>query len=155
MSMRKSKPPPKLIPLLDPANQTAFTHHHRTWLTNRYIYPVISRRSGGVSIGVNLNPDKICNFDCIYCSVDRKIPGNKPDIHLPTLETELAAMIQLVNSGEIFSRPPFTHVTPPLRRLNDIAFSGDGEPTTCPDLLSCLKIAATELFRANQHRFKV
>ena len=39
--------------------------------TNRFVYPVLSRRSGGISLGVNLNPDKVCNFDCIYCQVDR------------------------------------------------------------------------------------
>ena len=41
-----------------------FTLHSRNWQTNRYVYPVISRRSKGLSIGVNLNPDKVCNFDC-------------------------------------------------------------------------------------------
>src|SRR5690348_2365773 len=44
-----------------------FTLHSRSWLANRYVYPVVSRRSKGLSIGVNLNPDKVCNFDCIYC----------------------------------------------------------------------------------------
>src|SRR4051812_50014357 len=51
-----------------------FTQHSRTWRDNRYVYPVVSRRSKGISIGVNLNPDKVCNFDCIYCSVDRSSP---------------------------------------------------------------------------------
>ena len=45
--------------------------HARTWQANRYVYPVVSRRSKGISLGINLNPDKACNFDCIYCSVDR------------------------------------------------------------------------------------
>src|ERR1041384_5902109 len=51
-----------------------FTQHSRSWRENRYVYPVVSRRSKGLSIGVNLNPDKVCNFDCIYCCVDRKTP---------------------------------------------------------------------------------
>jgi len=41
--------------------------HRRELDENRYVYAVLSRRSGGVSIGINLNPDKVCNFDCIYC----------------------------------------------------------------------------------------
>ena len=46
-------------------------HHPRTFQENRFVYPVLSRRSHGLSVGINLNPDKICNFDCIYCQVDR------------------------------------------------------------------------------------
>ena len=49
--------------------------HRRDFSDNRYVYPVVSRRSRGVSIGVNLNPDKVCNFDCVYCQVDRTTPG--------------------------------------------------------------------------------
>lgn len=135
----------QLSTLVDAANRPAFEQHLRTWQSNRYIYPVISRRSGGVSIGVNLNPDKVCNFDCIYCSVDRRIPGGSPAIDLAVLRAELAAMLADFRSGELFEHPPFKDVTPPLRRLNDIAFSGDGEPTSCPDLSACLAIAAAEL----------
>ena len=48
------------------------TQHQRSFEWNRFVYPVLSRRSKGLSVGVNLNPDKICNFDCIYCQVDRR-----------------------------------------------------------------------------------
>ena len=59
-------PPMSEIPL------PQFAAHPRTYHENKFVYPVLSRRSGGISIGVNLNPDKICNFDCIYCQVDRR-----------------------------------------------------------------------------------
>ena len=52
-----------------------FALHDRAWRANRYVYPVVSRRSRGLSIGVNLNPDKACNFDCVYCQVDRRVPS--------------------------------------------------------------------------------
>ncbi|MBM3871597.1 MAG: radical SAM protein, partial [Verrucomicrobia bacterium] len=39
--------------------------HTRIYRDFTYVYPVISRRSGGLSIGINLNPDKKCNFDCV------------------------------------------------------------------------------------------
>src|SRR5947208_956480 len=55
-----------------------FMQHSRSWRENRYVYPVISRRSKGLSIGVNLNPDKVCNFDCVYCCVDRTTPEGEP-----------------------------------------------------------------------------
>jgi wyosine [tRNA(Phe)-imidazoG37] synthetase (radical SAM superfamily) len=43
---------------------------------------------------------------------------------------ELRATLDLVTSGTIYQTAKFRHVPPQVRRLNDIAFSGDGEPTT-------------------------
>lgn len=111
---------------------SAHQDHQRKWDDFFYVYPVISRRSGGVSIGVNLNPDKICNFNCAYCEVDRLTAGRRRDVDLAVLETELRAMLDIWRSGELFEREPFASAPPAWRRLNDIAFSGDGEPTTCP-----------------------
>ena len=37
------------------------------FLDNRFVYAVISSRAHGLSLGVNLNPDKLCNYDCLYC----------------------------------------------------------------------------------------
>ncbi len=100
------------------------------WRDFDYCYPVISRRSRGVSLGVNLNPDKVCNFDCVYCEVDRKAPPKRKDLDLDSLERELGVLLDLTNSGELYQAPPFNSAQPEQRRLNDIAFSGDGEPTT-------------------------
>lgn len=107
-----------------------FGEHQRSFETNRFVYPVVSRRSGGVSIGVNLNPDKICNFDCIYCQVDRVQVSETRFVGTQQLLAELEQMFALVTSGELFAHPRFSSTPPALRRLNDIAFSGDGEPTT-------------------------
>ena len=108
----------------------AHLDHRRSWQDFQYCYPVISRRSKGVSLGVNLNPDKVCNFNCVYCEVDRTSPGPRKDIDLDQLEREMAALLDLVISGELFATPPFDSALPGQRRLNDLAFSGDGEPTT-------------------------
>lgn len=108
----------------------AHLDHRRAWMAFDYAYPVISRRSRGVSLGVNLNPDKVCNFDCVYCEVDRRTPPRRRDVDLDQLEREMAALLDLTVSGELFQVPPFDSARPEQRRLNDIAFSGDGEPTT-------------------------
>jgi wyosine [tRNA(Phe)-imidazoG37] synthetase (radical SAM superfamily) len=118
---------------------SVFTRHSRDWQSNQYVYPVISRRSRGLSIGINLNPDKACNFDCVYCSVDRSQPVGpaRPDpvpdrgVSLPLLRSELEHMLDLAIAGELFRMPPLDQAPPDLARLNDIAFSGDGEPTAC------------------------
>ena len=106
------------------------TDHARLFEHNRFVYPVLSRRSGGISIGVNLNPDKVCNFDCIYCQVDRRSQSETRFVETDALTDELRTTLELVASGAIYETEKFRDVPPPLRRLNDIAFSGDGEPTT-------------------------
>jgi wyosine [tRNA(Phe)-imidazoG37] synthetase (radical SAM superfamily) len=112
------------------ATHQLHTDHARTFDENRFVYPVLSRRSGGISIGVNLNPDKICNFDCIYCQVDRTRQSETRFVEMAGMIDELRTTIDLVTSGAIYETPKFRNVPPHLRRLNDIAFSGDGEPTT-------------------------
>ncbi len=94
------------------------------------MYPVLSRRARGLSIGVNLNPDKICNFDCIYCQVDRTTAAETTFVETPRLLDELDAAFALAKSGDVFALPKFRDTPAALRRVNDIAFSGDGEPTT-------------------------
>ena len=42
-----------------------FQSHPRSFGENRYVYPVLSRRAGGISLGLNLNIDKVCNFGCV------------------------------------------------------------------------------------------
>lgn len=109
---------------------TAHTEHPRRFEENRFVYPVLSRRSAGISVGVNLNPDKICNFDCIYCQVDRTTQSETKFVGTEQLLAELEEALQLATSGELFAHDKFSSTPPQLRRLNDIAFSGDGEPTT-------------------------
>ena len=104
--------------------------HARLFERNRFVYPVLSRRSGGISVGVNLNPDKVCNFDCIYCQVDRTSQSETRFVETGALIDELRTTLDLVISGAIYDTPKFRDVPPHLRRLNDIAFSGVGEPTT-------------------------
>jgi wyosine [tRNA(Phe)-imidazoG37] synthetase (radical SAM superfamily) len=106
------------------------TLHERRFEANRFVYPVLSRRSKGISLGVNLNPDKVCNFDCIYCQVDRTTTSETKFVGLEQLLHELEELFVLASSGDIFQTPKFASTPPALQRLNDIAFSGDGEPTT-------------------------
>ncbi len=120
----------------------AHLDHRRIWQDFHYAYPVISRRSKGVSLGVNLNPDKACNFDCVYCEVDRTTPGPRSDVDLVQLERELAALLDLTVSGTLFAVAPFNTARPDQRRLNDIAFSGDGEPTTAPEFAGAVDCVA-------------
>lgn len=132
-----------------------FTQHSRHWRENRYVYPVISRRSKGLSIGVNLNPDTVCNFDCIYCCVDRTVPPAVREVDMAVLAAELDHMIGLASRGELFREPPLDMAPPALRRLNDVAFSGDGEPTSFPGFNEACRLAAELLERHGRTDVKI
>ena len=106
------------------------TLHERQFEANRFVYPVLSRRSKGISLGVNLNPDKVCNFDCIYCQVDRTTTSETRFVGTQQLLVELEELLKLASSGELFQHSKFRDTPDKWRRLNDMAFSGDGEPTT-------------------------
>ena len=96
----------------------------------KFVYPVLSRRSGGISVGINLNPDKVCNFDCIYCQVNRRRQSQTRFVDMEELTQELREMLKLVATGKLYEMEPFHNTPPGLRHLKDISFSGDGEPTT-------------------------
>ena len=104
--------------------------HARQFDELRFAYPVVSRRSKGLSIGVNLNPDKVCNFHCPYCQVDRTTPARDKIVDFDLMLEEVDYLLSLAQSGEIWAHPRFAATPAGLRRINDIAFAGDGEPTT-------------------------
>ena len=101
-------------------------NHDRDNAGMTYVYPVVSRRAGGVSVGVNLNPNNACNWACVYCQVPNLTRGTAPDIDLAQLESELRAMLGDILHGDFMH----TRVPEDARRLNDIALSGNGEPTS-------------------------
>ncbi|WP_296751386.1 radical SAM protein [Thiobacillus sp.] len=101
-------------------------NHDRDSAGMTYVYPVVSRRAGGVSVGINLNPNNACNWACVYCQVPDLARGTAPEINLAQLETELRAMLTAILHGDFMQ----ARVPEEARRLNDIALSGNGEPTS-------------------------
>ncbi|MFA6179801.1 MAG: radical SAM protein, partial [Candidatus Methylopumilus sp.] len=103
--------------------------HNRDVSGMRYIYPVVSRRAGGVSVGINLNINNACNWRCIYCQVPNLTRGTPPPIELDVLEQELRTFLNSVIHGDFMQR----FVAEQDRQLQDIAFSGNGEPTSAKE----------------------
>ncbi len=95
-----------------------------------YVYPVLSRRSGGLSIGINLNINHACNWACIYCQVPNLIRGSAPAIDLAKLRDELSLFLDDVLTGTFYQREA---VPLALQNIQDIAISGNGEPTTAAE----------------------
>jgi wyosine [tRNA(Phe)-imidazoG37] synthetase (radical SAM superfamily) len=130
--------------------ETAWRKHGRKWKDHHYVYAVVSRRSRGVSIGLNLNPNKACNFNCIYCQVNRKIPATVQRVNLKRLASELDAILQAEKDGSLYEEAPFNMLLAAERGVRDIAFSGDGEPTTFRHFEDAVHIAADA-----RHRFSL
>lgn len=105
------------------------TEHDRDVAQMLYVYPVVSRRAGGVSVGINLNPNNACNWRCIYCQVPDLKRGAAPTIDLKQLETELTTLLTAILHGDFMQ----TRVPEDARRLNDIALSGNGESTSAKE----------------------
>ncbi|MEM8711829.1 MAG: radical SAM protein [Planctomycetota bacterium] len=118
-----------------PGNSRKLTveDHSRDAANLRYVYPVVSRRARGVSVGINLNPNNACNWACVYCQVPDLVRGAAPQIDLDLLVEELTGFLDEVAGPVTGPEWMEQHAPPEARRLNDIAFSGNGEPTTVAD----------------------
>jgi wyosine [tRNA(Phe)-imidazoG37] synthetase (radical SAM superfamily) len=103
----------------------------RNFLGNRFVYVVICARAGGLSIGLNLNPDKRCNFNCVYCEVNRQAPSAERELDVGVMAAELEKTLVLIHSGQIRRLAGYGALNADLLRLRHVAFSGDGEPTLC------------------------
>lgn len=113
--------------------------HDRNSANLTYVYPVISRRAGGVSIGINLNPNNACNWRCVYCQVPDLTRGTAPPVDLNLLAQELRSFLHDVLHGDFMQRL----VPEGMRRINDIALSGNGEPTSSAEFAAVITLIGT------------
>ena len=125
------------VAVTDEPTKLSTTDHSRDSAGLRYVYPVVSRRAGGVSIGINLNTNNACNWRCIYCQVPDLVGGTAPPVDLPLLEKELSGFLHDLQHGDFMQRVP-----PEVRRINDIAISGNGEPTSAQEFAEVIEIIA-------------
>ncbi len=112
--------------------ETAFDRP-RDFLNNRFVYAVISARAHGLSLGVNMNPDQRCDFDCVYCEVDRRTPPREMALDVDIMGDELRRTLMFVHQGRLRERPFYQALPDELLRLRHVALSGDGEPTLAPN----------------------
>ena len=111
-------------------------NHDRGSAALRYVYPVVSRRAGGVSVGINLNPNNACNWRCIYCQVPGLTRGTAPPVDLALLENELRDFLHELLHGDFMQ----SRVPESARRINDIALSGNGEPTSATEFAQVIEL---------------
>jgi len=110
----------------------------REFLDNRFVYVVISPRARGLTIGVNMNPDKRCNFDCAYCEVDRTLPSPETTLDVDVMAAELERTLVLAHGGRLHDVPSYRHAPEELLQLRHVTLSGDGEPTLSPNFVEAV-----------------
>lgn len=111
--------------------------HRRDSAGLTYVYPVLSRRAGGLSIGINLNTNNACNWRCIYCQVPNLTLGAAPEPNFTLLESELRSFLTQVRSGDFYRR---FQVPEAQCIIKDIAISGNGEPTSTPRFAEAVEL---------------
>jgi wyosine [tRNA(Phe)-imidazoG37] synthetase (radical SAM superfamily) len=110
-------------------------NHDRNIFNKKYIYPVVSRRAGGLSLGINLNTNNACNWQCIYCEIPNLTRGKPEPIDTELLEKELRFWLDEIIKNKFLEKH-----TPPKTLFKDIAFSGNGEPTASREFSDAIKI---------------
>lgn len=123
---------------MEAASRLTVADHSRDCAGLTYVYPVVSRRAKGVSLGINLNPNNACNWQCVYCQVPGLVRGNAPPIDLQVLERELRQMLDAICLGDYLAQ----HAPPDSQALRDIAFSGNGEPTSAKEFAEAVQLVA-------------
>ncbi len=119
------------------------TDHSRDSAGMKYVYPVVSRRAGGVSVGINLNVNNACNWACVYCQVPDLTRGGPPPVDLELLGDELRRFLTQATSGDFLVK----NAPPEAQRLVDVAFSGNGEPTSSPEFAEAVERVAGQALR--------
>lgn len=122
------------------SNTLTTTNHDRDIAGLKYIYPVMSRRAGGLSIGINFNPNNACNWRCVYCQVPNLQRGNAPEMDFEQLELELRSFLRDVLLGNFFDT---FNVPADQRVIKDIAISGNGEPTSLKGFAEAVTLIGT------------
>lgn len=117
-------------------SRLGIANHDRGSAALRYVYPVVSRRAGGVSVGINLNTNNACNWRCVYCQVPDLARGTAPAVDLEVLENELRGFLDNLLHGDFIEN----RVPEGMRRINDIALSGNGEPTSAAEFAQVIEL---------------
>src|SRR5215468_5977380 len=120
----------------DPARQTVA---YPRFFQSRFVYTVISARARGLSVGVNMNPDKKCQFNCLYCEVDRSLGPGETALDVTLMAYELKKTLEFVYAGRLRELDAYRNVPDELLQLRHVALSGDGEPTMAPDFAEALQ----------------
>lgn len=111
----------------------------RDFLGNRFVYAGVSSRTRGLCIGINVNPSKNCNFNCVYCEVRRDLPPHESRLDVEVMAVELERTLGGFLHGQLRRRPLFRGLPDQMIESASVLLSGDGEPTLAPEFLKAVQ----------------
>lgn len=109
------------------------------FLNNRFVYVVISARARGLAVGVDLNPNKECNYNCVYCEINRQEPPTEKALDVEVMAQEFERTLQYVYSRRLHEHPKFGLLPRELLEMRHVTLSGRGEPTLCPSFVEAVQ----------------
>ncbi len=136
---------------VQPQMKTAFGEP-RNFFDNQLVYLVVSQRAHGLSVGVNMNPDQGCNFNCIYCEVERARPTRDKRVNTRLMSEELRRTLTWIHEGRIHELAYYRTLPQDLLEFQEVALSGNGEPTLCPNFAEVVQ-AVVHLRATGQFSF--
>lgn len=142
-------------PAANPAPAETAYGYPRNFLQNRFVYVVVSPRAAGLSIGINFNPDRHCNFDCAYCEVDRGSGARRDTLDLGVMSRELIQTLEAAHAGTLRDLTPYRNLPAELLKLRHVTLSGDGEPTLSPVFKEAVETVVHVRARTRQDFFKL
>lgn len=127
----------------------------REYFGNRYVYLLFSPRAGGLTVGVNLTPDRQCNFDCVYCDVHRQPSISRNGFEVQTMASELEQALEWVCHRQLREWAAFRELPEGLLELKHVALSGEGEPTLCEEFAEAVRAVVHIRARGQFPFFKI
>jgi len=135
----------------------------------KYIFGPISSRRFGMSLGIDLSPDeKSCNFDCIYCELDKasKVSTIKNPVSVSDILNDVKLGIEkfefdvltITANGEPTLYPYLDELVNELKKLNKklliLSNSSTIDDKKVQKILKKLDIVKLSLDTVNQKTFK-
>jgi wyosine [tRNA(Phe)-imidazoG37] synthetase (radical SAM superfamily) len=109
------------------------------FLSNRFVYVVVSARARGLAVGVDLSPTKECNFNCVYCEINRQEPPTEKGLDVEVMAAEFERTLQYVHSNRLHEHPRLGSLPRELLQMRHVTVSGRGEPTRCPNFVEAIQ----------------
>ncbi len=110
----------------------------RIYLDNRFVYVVLSAYAGGMTIGVDLNPDNESKFSCLHCEMQSEGRFIQAHLDIGRMAAELTRTLALVRSGRVRELPDYRFVPDQLLRLRHVELSGKCDPTLAAEFSEAL-----------------
>ena len=136
---KPKQPPAERTARSGTAPQSTASGPHQDFLDNRFVYLTISAHAGGLSVGVNVNPERYCKRDCELCESAPRTPDREQSFDVEVMSAELQRTLAIVHSGRICHDPKYGALPRELLKLRHVALSGDGEPTVSPRFADAMR----------------